>query len=51
MSNTPPRLMSADELRRSTAPALLLERARSQPQKVAFRAKTLGIYREATWEH
>jgi long-chain acyl-CoA synthetase len=51
MSNTSPRLMSADELRRSTAPALLLERARSQPKKVAFRAKTLGIYREATWEH
>ena len=49
MSNAAERLMSAHELRRTTAPALLLQRARSEPRKVAFRAKTLGIYREATW--
>ena len=42
-------LRSADELRRTTAPALLLERARRGPDKVAFRSKKLGIYRERTW--
>ncbi len=40
---------SADELRRLTAPALLLERARLHPNAAAFRAKQLGIYRERTW--
>jgi len=49
MSNAAQRLMSAHTLRRTTAPALLLQHARSEPKKVAFRAKTLGIYREATW--
>ena len=43
------KLHTADELRRTTAPALLLERARAQPGKVAFRSKKLGIYRERTW--
>lgn len=42
-------LRFADELRRLTAPALLLERARTRPGAVAFRAKQLGIYRERTW--
>src|SRR5215470_1432185 len=42
-------LRSVDELRRLTAPALLLERARLNPTDVAFRAKQLGIYRERTW--
>jgi long-chain acyl-CoA synthetase len=42
-------LRSADDLRRSTAPALLLERARLRPDGIAFRAKALGIYRERTW--
>jgi long-chain acyl-CoA synthetase len=42
-------LRSADELRRTTAPALLLERARREPDRVAFRSKALGIYRERTW--
>jgi long-chain acyl-CoA synthetase len=42
-------LRTADELRRLTAPALLLERARRHPADVAFRAKQLGIYRERTW--
>ena len=47
--NAANKLRSADELRRTTAPALLLERARAQPDAVAFRAKQLGIYRERTW--
>src|SRR5262245_25678745 len=42
-------LRSADELRRTTAPALLLERARAEPRRVAFRCKALGLYRERTW--
>src|SRR5262245_38685949 len=49
MSGNAARLRSADELRRTTAPALLLERARQAPSHVAFRAKQLGIYRERTW--
>jgi len=44
-----PLLASAQELRRSTAPALLLARARARPAAVAFRAKNRGIYREKTW--
>jgi long-chain acyl-CoA synthetase len=43
------RLRSADELRRMTAPGLLVERARLSPDSVAFRAKRLGIYRQRTW--
>jgi len=42
-------LRSAADLRRTTAPALLLQRARSEPDRVAFRSKKLGIYRERTW--
>jgi long-chain acyl-CoA synthetase len=38
-------------LRRTTAPALLTERARTRPNAVAFRAKKLGVYRERTWAH
>ena len=49
MSSPAAKLRSADELRRMTAPALLLERARLSPDTVAFRAKQLGIYRERTW--
>jgi long-chain acyl-CoA synthetase len=44
-----PALASAQELRRSTAPTLLLARARARPEAVAFRAKNRGIYREKTW--
>jgi long-chain acyl-CoA synthetase len=40
---------TAAALRRTTAPELLLERARTQPDAVAFRSKHLGIYRERTW--
>jgi long-chain acyl-CoA synthetase len=49
MNGTAARLRSAGELRRTTAPVLLLERARQNPDGVAFRAKQLGIYRERTW--
>jgi long-chain acyl-CoA synthetase len=42
-------LRSAGDLRRTTAPALLLERARVHPDAIAFRAKQRGIYRERTW--
>lgn len=33
----------------ATAPALLAERARREPEGVAFRAKKLGLYQERTW--
>ena len=49
MHRPAPVLASAQELRRSTAPALLLARARARPEAVAFRAKNRGIYREKTW--
>jgi long-chain acyl-CoA synthetase len=42
-------LRSADALRRTTAPALLIERARAEPDGIAFRSKALGLYRERTW--
>ena len=42
-------LASAHQLRRSTAPALLLARALARPEAVAFRAKNRGLYREKTW--
>jgi long-chain acyl-CoA synthetase len=42
-------LRSAADLRRTTAPALLVERARAEPDAVAFRSKALGLYRERTW--
>jgi long-chain acyl-CoA synthetase len=44
-----PTLRSAADLRRTTAPALLLERARREPDRVAFRSKALGLYRERSW--
>jgi long-chain acyl-CoA synthetase len=43
------KLHSLEELRRTTAPALLTQRARTRPDAVAFRAKKLGVYRERTW--
>ena len=36
-------------LRHSTLPGRLVERARTRPERVAFRAKELGVYRETTW--
>ena len=41
--------VTRDALRRTTAPALLCERARSLPDQIAFRSKHLGIYRERSW--
>ncbi|MBI3513644.1 MAG: AMP-binding protein, partial [Proteobacteria bacterium] len=42
-------VIDVEALRRSTAPALLVERARRAPDAVAFRAKQRGRYRERTW--
>lgn len=50
MASTTRKLAFAGDLRRTTAPALLVERARVEPRRVAFRAKKLGLYRERTWE-
>jgi long-chain acyl-CoA synthetase len=41
--------MNFEALRASTLPGLLVERARTRPERVAFRAKELGIWRETTW--
>lgn len=41
--------VTAEELRRTTAPALLCAKARLEPQRVAFRSKHLGIYRERSF--
>ena len=41
--------MNFEALRASTLPGLLVERARMRPDRVAFRAKELGIWRETTW--
>ena len=38
-----------DRLRRTTAPHLLCERARTMPDSVAFRSKHFGVYRERRW--
>jgi long-chain acyl-CoA synthetase len=49
MHHPAPRLAAVQDLRRTTAPALLLERARTSPNGTAFRAKTRGIYQATTW--
>jgi long-chain acyl-CoA synthetase len=49
MHHPAPRLAAVQDLRRMTAPALLLERARTCPDAIAFRAKTRGIYQVTTW--
>jgi len=41
--------LDREALRRTTAPRLLCERARREPEAVAFRAKHLGLYRERRW--
>src|SRR5215470_18423850 len=41
--------MDFEGLRASTIPSLLVTRARTRGARVAFRAKTLGVYRETTW--
>jgi len=38
-----------EELRAKNAPLLLAERARREPEGVAYRAKHLGLYQERTW--
>src|SRR5437899_5161311 len=42
--------MNFEALRASTLPGLLAERARTRPERVAFRAKELGIWRETSWQ-
>jgi long-chain acyl-CoA synthetase len=41
--------MNSEELRKTTAPAILAGRARSEPDGIAYRSKHLGLYRERTW--
>lgn len=38
------------ELRAKSAPLLLAERARREPEMTAYRAKHLGLYRERSWK-
>jgi long-chain acyl-CoA synthetase len=47
MSAPPP--LDREALRRKSAPLLLCERARTSPDRVAFRSKRLGLYRERSW--
>jgi long-chain acyl-CoA synthetase len=49
MQRADPQLASRDGLRRRTAPALLVERARQRPEAIAFRAKRRGLYQETSW--
>ena len=46
---TAPATVDRDRLRRTTAPHLLCERARTIPDSIAFRSKHFGIYRERRW--
>src|SRR5215470_14548794 len=41
--------MDFDALRAATLPGLLVARACERPDRVAFRVKALGIWRETTW--
>lgn len=41
--------LTAEALRRKSAPLLLCERAAAMPDAIAFRSKHRGIYRERTW--
>ena len=47
--STDGRAVALAELRRKSAPLLLAERARAQPDAVAFRCKRLGLYEERSW--
>jgi long-chain acyl-CoA synthetase len=49
MRQLPSPLKSLDELRRTTAPGLLVQRTKTRPNDVAFRAKKLGLYRQRSW--
>lgn len=44
-----PSPQTAAALRASSAPRLLVDRARTEPDGIAYRSKDLGIYRERTW--
>jgi long-chain acyl-CoA synthetase len=44
-----PVTVDRQRLRRTTAPHLLCERARTMPDSVAFRSKHFGLYRERRW--
>lgn len=41
--------LDCDALRRKSAPLLLCERARREPDSIAFRSKHRGLYRERSW--
>ena len=41
--------VTPEQLRRTTAPALLCALARQSPERVAFRSKHLGLYRERSF--
>lgn len=43
-------LVEYERLRRTTAPAMLCERARAEPDGIAFRSKHRGLYRERSWK-
>lgn len=47
MADTP--MTEYERLRRTTAPALVCQRARAEPDGVAFRSKHRGLYRERNW--
>jgi long-chain acyl-CoA synthetase len=47
MTAMPP--VDYEALRRTCAPLLLCERARTAPDSIAFRSKHLGLYRERSW--
>src|SRR2546422_2036387 len=41
--------MNFSALRASTLPGLLVDQARTRPDRVAYRSKELGVWRETTW--
>jgi len=49
MSSPVPTLLSLAELRATTAPALLVRRARTTATGLAYRCKVRGLYVERTW--
>src|SRR5712691_2333477 len=49
MGMTATQPVDKEALRRTTAPRLLCERARTAPDSVAFRSKHLGLYRQRSW--
>src|SRR5438034_3982581 len=41
--------MNFSALRASTLPGLLVDQAQTRPDRVAYRSKELGVWRETTW--